>query len=110
MVQPTKAFQYFFYPSKPATVPLLQFSFNSLTFEVIVESVNEVSARAEVNESNLLWPRVDQDILVLDVPVENTSVVAEKDCLKNLNNFVMAFIFEGEINYFLVEEKSYLGK
>ena len=44
-------------PAIPQKLPpflCYNFLFNFLTFEVIVESVNEVSARAEVNESNLL--------------------------------------------------------
>ena len=74
------------------------------TFEIIVESVNEVSAGAEIYQSNLLRSRVDQDILVLYVPVEHPAVVTKENCLKNLRNLIVEKLF---LDFFWT---IYLGK
>ena len=80
MVQPTSTFQ----------GDLLVFSYSlwQPTFKVIVEPINEVSARSEVYQADLFGPRVDQDVLVFQVAVENPSVVAQKNCLEDLGNVV----------------------
>ena len=63
--------------------------FNSLhTFKVIVEPIDEVSAGSEVYQADLFGPRVDQDVLVFQVAVENPAVVAQKNCLEDLSNVV----------------------
>jgi len=57
-------------------------------FKVIVEPINEVSAGSEVYQADLFGPRVDQDVLVFQVAVENPSVVAQKNCLEDLGKKV----------------------
>ena len=59
------------------------------TFEIIVEPIDEVSSRAKVNEPDLLRTRVDQDVLILYIPVEDASIVTEEDCLKNLKDYCL---------------------
>jgi len=46
-------------------------------FKVIVEPINEVSAGSEVYQADLFGPRVDQDVLVFQVAVENPAVVTQ---------------------------------
>ena len=58
------------------------------TFKVIVEPINEVSAGSEVYQADLFGTRVDQDVLIFQVSVENPSVVAQKNCLEDLGNVV----------------------
>ena len=57
-----------------------------LTVEVRVGVGDNVGARAEVDQLDLvsLVEEIDQDIFVLDVPVDDTPLVACEDCLNDL--------------------------
>ena len=62
----------------------MSMKFSQLTFKIVVKSIHEVGARTEVDKAELLGSGLDQEVLVLDIPVQHPAVVAQQHGLEDL--------------------------